>query len=436
MAEGLKAGTCVLDITPPLGISLAGSFSKRYAKKIHDPLLVKALVLTDGDTRLAIVICDLIVLVREDVDAAKQMIADRLGIPPEMVLVAATHTHTGPTTMGLLGVEREEDYMRHVRNKIPDAVSVACDNVKDVEFDFGLGHEDSIVFNRRYWMKDGSVKMNPGALNPDIIRAAGPIDPDVGVLCLRKPGHGPAAVLCNYALHYVGTGESEAVSAGYFEFFAEAIRQMMGQNVWTAIGNGCCGDINNVNVREKVVPQGPYDRAVRVARILAAEVVKVVERMQFDKPGVPLAGRLEKLVIPRRRPTDEQIKAARELLEKEPDGTTRDHVYAREHLALLDGPKEDETYIHAMRIGDLGIVGLPGEIFVEAGMDIKAQSPFKQTFTIELANDWIGYIPMRHSFAEGGYETWLARSSRAVPEAAEMMTNTALKLLNELHDAG
>jgi hypothetical protein len=207
---------------------------------------------------------------------------------------------------------------------------------------------------------------------------------------------------------------------------------MVGLPVWTALSNGCCGDVNNVNVHADYVERKAYRQRERVATILAAEVMKVLQRTQFA-PEARLGAELTTLTLRRRQPTTEQLASAEKLLHDEPKGTTAKHAYAREWLHMRANPVlEDETYISAMRIGELALVGLPGEIFVEHGLAIKQRSPFKHTCVVELANDWIGYIPTTRAFTEGSYETELIYSSRSQPEAGDRMVETALRLLEKL----
>jgi hypothetical protein len=378
------------------------------------------------------------VLERAETDPAKTMIEKECGIPKQDIMISATHTHTGPATTGFVGIPiyKETEYCAWVSKRIADAVRTASQRLEEAAVGFGVGCEPTQVFNRRYWMKDGSVRMNPGYKNPAIVRPAGPVDPDVWVLAFQRPDGSLAAVLANYSLHYVGGGtgskDQYAISADYFTDFCQILQRMQGYPFWVALSNGCCGDINNVDVNAEYVEKKAYAQRKRVATILAAEVVKVLEKMRFA-PEAKLGAELTTLTLGRRQPTDRQLESAEELLRAEPKGATAKHAYAREWLHMRDNPvKEDETYIAAMRIGELALVGLPGEIFVEHGLTVKRRSSFKSTCVIELANDWIGYIPTLKAFTEGSYETELIASSRSQPEAGDRMVETALALLERL----
>ncbi|NOZ20531.1 MAG: hypothetical protein GXP25_05510 [Planctomycetes bacterium] len=431
----LQLGTAQVNITPPLGVSLAGSFNDRKATDIHDDLHVKTMVIGNGETKLAIAICDIILIERQDTDIAKERIAEECGIPPDHVMICATHTHSAAAPADILSVQREGEYMLRVRRKIADSVRLAVDRMEPTLWGRGVGHEDRVVSCRRFRMKTGGVRMNPGLNDPNRLEPEGPIDPDVNVLCFKRSDKSTAGLLCNYALHYVSSrGKGTEISANYFAAFCEIIQRLLGERFQAILANGCCGDINNSYATTIPHKTGPYEQLRHVATVLAAEVLKTVEFMEFT-PEAELGASMEKLVIKRRTPGGEELARIKRDLDSYGGNEERYQQYAGEHDLLKQAPTEDKTYVSAMRIGDLALVGLPGEIFVEIGLEIKKRSPFKHTFCVELANDWIGYIPTKRAFEGGGYETWLARSSRAVPEAGEMMVESAVRQLEKLHGA-
>ena len=158
----IKAGSATSNITPPLGTAIPGGFRPRYAQNVDDELFAKALVIDNGSTRTALVTCDLIAVTQKMVDVAKQRIADRCGILPEHVMVNATHTHTAVAVADLLGVDEDADYTDWVPLKIADAVELALLRLVPARVGFASVSEDRITFNRRWHMKDGTVRMNPG----------------------------------------------------------------------------------------------------------------------------------------------------------------------------------------------------------------------------------------------------------------------------------
>ncbi|MDA1190767.1 MAG: hypothetical protein O3A46_03675, partial [Candidatus Poribacteria bacterium] len=276
----MRAGAAQTNITPLIGTSLAGGFHDRKGTDVHDELHAKAIVLDDGSTRVAFVICDIIAVPYDTVRAARALIAATCDIPADHILIAATHTHSAASPCGLLGVPRADDYMDALPPKIADAVQRACNRMVPVKWGVALGEEHRLSFNRRFRMKDGSVMMNPGVRNPEIVECVGQIDPDVPVLHLVHAETGESvALLANFALHYVGGGGG--ISADYFGMFAESVQKMRGESFVVALANGYCGDLNNVDVSRHRPQRKAWEQAEHVARLLAMNVLSLVEQMEY-----------------------------------------------------------------------------------------------------------------------------------------------------------
>ena len=122
MASRLHVGSASVDITPPLGAHMLGSFQDRLADSIADPLYAKAIVLQNDETALAIVVCDIIGANRRDMDIAKQHVAEQAGLPAACVFVACTHTHYAPATLEIGCIPKEEEYTEWAMRKAGDAV--------------------------------------------------------------------------------------------------------------------------------------------------------------------------------------------------------------------------------------------------------------------------------------------------------------------------
>jgi len=434
----LTAGAARSCITPALGTSLAGYFNDRKAVDVHDDLFAKALVVSNGSDTVALVVCDIICCPREVLDRAKVMASARLGIPPEHITIACTHTHTGPATAGLLGAVKEEAYNEFLAPRVADALQMAFRRLQPAVACWGVGSEPEEVFNRRWLLKDGTVKMNPGVGNPDLVRPVGPTDPEVGVLALEQPDGTPIAALVNYALHYVGGGDGLVVSADYFALVEHELNRMADARFPVLLGNGCCGDINNIDFSQAHIPRpggGPWAQARHVARVVAAEATKVWE--QAPRHGdVPLGGAAEDVAIERRTTSEEQLDkdhVTASMTAEEAGVPLTEWQMARERIMVDELPLVLNTVASAGRVGDAAWTGLPGEVFCEFGLAVKEQSPFAQTMPIELANDYVGYVCTPEAIEQGGYETWLARSSLPTGAGGWKLANTCVKLLRELH---
>ncbi|MBI1898544.1 MAG: hypothetical protein HYS04_18725 [Acidobacteria bacterium] len=448
-AGGLRAGAATSNITPLLGCSLAGGMTDRIGREIHDELHVRSLVLDNGINQLAFALVDSCAVPRDIIDEAKALIAKRCGIPAAHVLVAATHTHSAPPATHLFQSIPDSKYTAWLTLRIADAVQLAHQRLRPARAGWGLGREERLLFNRRYHMKagmvpknpfggDDRVKMNPGVGNPDVMKPAGPVDPEVPVLALESSEGAPIAVLASYGLHYVGDTGPGHVSADYFACWAGSMQRLAGTSFIPILANGCSGNVNNVDVLGPPRPRRPpYEHMQRVADILAAECYRVWRTMRFHET-VPLEAGVEELTLGTRLPSREEVIGARRLLEEAKDRPIRDQplVYARETVLLADYPPRVKTLVQTMRIGDLGIASFPGEAFAELGLAVKKSTPFHPAMMIELANDYRGYIPTLEAFQMGGYETWRAKSSYLEAGAAPQLVKSAISQLDRLSGRG
>ena len=453
-AGKLRAGAATANITPLLGCSLAGLFEDRIATEVHDELHVRALALDNGQTQIAIAMVDSCMVPRSIFDAAKAIVREQTNLPASNILLAATHTHTAPPATHVMQSLPDPKYTEWLTRRIADAVRLAVSRLQPARIGWAVGHEESLVFNRRYFMKPGTippdpfgrttdqVKMNPPLASPNIIKAAGPTDPAVGVIAIESVDGRPIALLGNYALHYVGGTLPGHISADYFGVWANSIKRLAGINDAGAfpafvpmLSNGCAGDINGVNWLRAPVKSAPYALMQQYADTLATECVRVWRGIEY-RESVELGAAMEELELGVRLPTAEDVAAARQVLGGGPPGNhykDLSQIYARETLIMAETfPKTVKTFVQALRIGSLAIATFPGEAFVELGLEIKAKSPFRPTVLIELANDCRGYIPTVEAHALGGYETWRAKTSYLERQAAPALVASALRQLNKL----
>ena len=442
----LRAGAATSNITPPLGVSLNGGMQDRTATHIHDELHARCLVLDNGEVKLAIVVCDSCMIPQSILNQAKHLAHGHTAIPLDQMLISATHTHSAPTTGAVFQSEPDPRYGEFLATRIADGIRRAFHNLAPAQIGWGMGCDETQVFNRRWKMKSSvplvdpfgrpeQVKMNPPVGSPDLLEPAGPIDPEVGVLAVRSLEGRPVALLANYSLHYVGGTGGTEVSADYYGVFADRVQQLLSADrqdppFVAMMSNGTSGNINNVNFREQATAQPPYAQIQKVADRLAREAARVAGAIEYHA-WVPLAMREARLRLGRRATPKDEVARAKFILSqaKAPVLSRLEEVYARETVLLNEYPPFVETIVQAARIGDLGIAASPCETFVETGLAIKAASPLKPTFTIELANDCAGYLPTAEHHQLGGYETWRARSSFLEVDAEAKVRAKILELL-------
>ncbi len=444
-----KAGAATSNITPKIGTSINGNMQDVVIRNVHDETHARALVLDDGHTQLAFVVLDLCMVSREVLDKAKQRAHEFTGIPTSHMMMSAIHTHSAGTACGIFQSEPDPAYLDFLVERAADALIRAYHNRVPAKIAWGMGEEPDEVFNRRWHMKPGTplpnpfggqdqVKMNPGVGNPDLLKPAGPVDPEVPVISLQTLDGDPIALLANYSLHYVGgTGRGE-VSADYYGMFANRIGELLGVNPSPQrppfvgiMTNGTSGDINNIHWdAEKRETLPPYVKMKSVADNLAAASFEAIKNVPY-RDWVSLAAEQEEITLGVRKPDDAEVKRAKEIVRQAEGPTMKslEEIYARETLFMKDYPSEVNILLQVFRIGELAIAAVPAEVFVEIGLELKAKSPFKPTFTIELANGYNGYLPTPAQHKLGGYETWRARSSYLEEKASDKILQTLFKLL-------
>jgi len=439
MQSRLLAGAYEIDITPPVGIDLAGYFNVRKADSILDNLYAKSTVLKTDNTEVAITSCDLCVIPRELILRIRDLASEWSGIPEDNIMVSATHTHTGPVTAGLLAGEIDSGYIDLLARKVATSIFMAKKNLREAIIKVGKGKEDSIVFNRRYLMRDGTVVTNPGKLNPDIERPAGPVDPELLTVLIESTDGEPITLIVNYANH-IDTIGGTGISSDYPGVMARILKRFLG-DIPVLFLNGAEGDINHIDVNDPA-PQGGYREAERVGKILAGTVIKVLSKVDPVRGDLKVKSSL--LKIPLRKPSEEDIERAKRLLSEIGESKSKEltafdlakgsveieRAYANEILLLSQLDRDfEELELQIISLGDLVLVGIPGEPFVEIGLAIKEKSPFRYTGIVSLANGYSGYIPTEKAFDEGGYETRLARSSKLYKGAGEEIIKETIKLL-------
>ena len=446
----LRAGAAVVDITPALGVANGGVIARGGpVTHIHDELHARCLVLDDGATRLAIAICDMRMLGGEVVARAKSLAGEATGLAPENILIAATHTHAAPAMVGIHPEPRDRAYAEFVARRIADGITRAGHHLAPAKVGWGFGSAPQHVHNRRWFMKPVAIAANPFGggsdevkMNPprgtDLLKPAGPVDPQLSVLDVRHTDGRPLALLANYGLHYVGGYQAGHVSADYFGLFADRVQGLLGADrqhppFVAMMSNGTSGDVSNNDFRAKPERLPAWVKMQRVANDLAGKVAKVVGNIGHHATA-PLAATATELQLGVRRPDDARLAWARRTLanDTDPKRLTRPEIYAQEALALAKFPARVPVVLQAFRIGDLRIITVPCEMFAETGLALKQEAGLGPLFIIELANGYRGYLPTPRQHEWGGYETWPARSSYLEVQAAPKIRAALLGLLSKL----
>lgn len=456
----LRVGVAEEDITPPTGFPMAGYYHERLAEGTVNSLKAKAIVFREGDTSAALVVCDLIGIANDLSTEIRKLAAAQTGIPASNIIVSATHSHTAPDYMKelflYLGKEEQDPLRKEYIEKLIQgpvtAIVNANANAEPASLASGVANQTvPISFNRRSVMRDGSVQTWQPESNPDRLRAAGPIDPQIGLLTICDAIDGTTrGVLSNFALHCDTVGGSKW-NADYPFFIERRLREELGSELISIFGTGCCGDINHIDPASSQRNQSDF-----IGNSIGESIRTKLGGL---KPitQTHLTVKSEVVQLPLEEATEDQVERSAQTLELIKNGGKvefLDHVLAYKKLILDQlhhqqptGNSADyltwgrsrslagigETLpadVTVITVGDdLAIVALPGEVFVDLGLAIKQSSPFRTTIVVELANlvETI-YIPHRAAYAGGSYEI---TNSAVLPGSGEMLVEAAVSLLRQ-----
>ena len=428
----MRIGTANTVITPPPGTGLAGFAAREDgARGVHDDLYVRALVLEDGGARLALILLDLCELDAPFVARVRRRVEDAAGIPQTAVIVAATHTHGAPATTPLLSPPPPAEWLTGVEHHAAAAAADACRTLSHGGAAVGRGREPSIGRNRR---------------RPD-----GPIDPAVTVLQFDRTDL-PPATLVHYACHPTVLGpDNLLVTRDYPGFAVDAVERIT--DGWCAFANGACGDVNVGHSAGRTALGLPtagrtFERAEALGLRLAVEATRAARDARLI--GGRLGIRRRAVSVPVRTIAEPEARAQLRAQARHVESLAASRVAGE---ALIDARLElfyaemalewarrrpepvETTEVQAAAVGDVALVALPGEFFVESGQRLRDRSPCPVTVVIGYANGCLGYVPPAPAFEEGGYETKLSPWCRVAPEAEALILNAAVEVLEELRGA-
>ena len=451
--EYMKAGFAEGDISPEIGMEQPGNYGKSFHKTFHDPCKVRVAVFLDGNKKVALIGIDALGIDKSLVYKVRKEVYEKCGIEPDAIMIGASHSHSsGPLGMVQPGEFDHADkfvqslayeksscadpvYIRMVEKKLIETIIAADKSLADTKIGVGKGEEDSVAYNRRFLMKNGITYTHPGQLNPDIVKEAGPVDPEVGVIGAWDKDGKCIGCIVNFACH--ATTNPGGISANWIYYMEQAIQGAMGPDCVVVFLAGASGDLTQVNNLNPYVNLSGADWARYVGGKVGAEVVKVLLSMPR---GIllPLDAKKTTLAFRRRIPSLVNLKKSYETVKKtaEEVGATN-WVFAKETVLLDAKLKREpirETEVQAIQVGPVVFVSNPAEFFCQLGLDIKSQSPFPFTFPVSLANDCVGYVPTTEAFGPngGGYETRLTSYSNLEITAGDKMVEEGVKLARQM----
>lgn len=417
---GASASRLVADDTMVIG----GGIGPGKASGQEGELRAAAVVIEDPKgARVALVACDVLMVNRDILDQAARRIEREAGIPFDHILINATHTHSAPTTVTVHGYKREEAFTRQVGDKIVEATAAAAKRLGPATMYFRLGEESSVGRNSRLLLSDGTIFWT--GLHNDVVRPTGPFDPELPVWAFRRPNGSLEAVMFNHSTHTIGSHKPGVRSPCFYGLAAQNLEKRDGGTF--VFFEGASGSTHNLDL-------APPEMSLRIADA----VTRALEAAQ-PRPVNHVKGIRSEFAFNVRHfdeAADDRAVASyctKRITDKKGAQFVIDTFRAmRKELAPQQGQAR-KTWLQAIVIGDIAIVGVPGEFFTVLGQEIKRRSPFRYTYVFELANDYIGYIPDRAAFGLGGYQTWTGLHSFLEPGTGEAIVAESIKLLDQLH---
>ena len=443
----LKAGFARVNVNPPMGISIIGYFKPRYAEAILDDLEVNALALECGEVKTLLISIDHCGIEQVLNKKLRQVASEATGVPMENIILSATHSHTAPG----LEINSEDEiikaYTDFVESRIKDAALFAVADLKEAKMGYGKGVAPNVAFVRRYVMKDGSIKTNPGVNNPDIVRPVGNIDDSVNVVSFDSEGE-DTIVIVTFANHPDVVGGSQ-ISADWPGLLRADVEKIL-DGTKCIFFNGAQGDINHVNVPPKGgdlngmfmdfddVSRG-YSHAEYIARVVTGGVLQAYDKVNYVDVDTLIA-KQKVMHVPSNRPDPKDLPEAHRINDLHNAGKDNEIPYegmmlttvvaeAARMVRLENGPDAFDMILSAIVIGPVALVGIPGEPFNGIGIGIKETEGYEMILPCCLTNGSEGYFPMQDSYDEGGYE---ARSSRLKAGVAELIIKEGKELLTGL----
>ena len=426
----MLVGASKVDITPSSPVWMDGMIREHKSVGVHDRLFARALYLSSGlpNKGCVIVSADVCAIRYEDAQVVREKASARTGIPFENIVIAATHTHSGPATKGFFN-PTEEGYLAEFREQLVSLIEQASKEPREAVIGCVSSEERTISHYRRLLADDGHVVMNWEPWPAErIVRALGEPDHEVGVIVAAEDT-GSRKCLCiafNHAGHpNVMSGENYLLSADYPGYACARIEEAVGGMAMFLNGAEGSVDIDGLKDRD-------WEGVARAGSALADAVIQAVKRVDLcsDPPFCTIGARY---ALPPRRITPAELEWAEIVLastggkiQAHADGIGDDFKAALyKNLAAIEDPIAVEQTCIAL--GDTALLSFPGELFAEIGREIKTRSPFAKTYIIGLANGSVGYVPTRESILQGGYEV---DTRRVGDESAEIVINQSLRLLN------
>lgn len=443
----LKAGFARVNINPAMGIPIRGYFVERLADGILDDIEVNALALECNSERILLISVDNCGIEQDLSLEYREMASQKSGVKLENIILSATHTHNAPEAYKNTNNELVKTYTGFLGTRIADAACFAIADLKKAKMGYGKGSAPNVAFIRRYVMKDGSIKTNPGVNNPEILRPVGDTDDSVNIMRFDRVG-ADTIIYVNFANHPDVVGGCK-ISADWPGLLRKNVEKIL-DGTKCLFFNGAQGDVNHVNVRPKAgdlngmfidfdgVARG-YSHAEHIARVITGGVMQAFAKVNYVDVDT-ISAKQKKISIKSNKPTAKELPEAHRINNLHISGRDSELPYegmmlttvvaeAARMVRLENAPDSFDMLLSAVKIGPVAIIGIPGEPFSAIGKALKQTDGFDMVIPCCNTNGKEGYFPMQDSYDEGGYE---ARSSNFKAGVGEYIISKGKSLLNSL----
>ena len=430
----LKCGAAERTVTPALGLNIPQCMSFNPATGVKDELFTHAIALEQDGQTVILISIDTSGLGTAFTNQVREALHREIGIDPRAVMVSAIHIHTGgPQLLDVYwgqGVDKEVHAL-FLRETVAAAIEAYQGRVP-VTARFAMGFEDSISFCRNYQMMDGSIKTNPGRKHAaEVLCPASEIDCTLSTLRFDAADGKPVCEIVNFACHPDTVGGHE-YSADYPGEMRRRLKDVYGARYTVLFLNGCSGNVNHIDAYRFLEPdfRYPKDHYKYMGGVLAEDVLELHGALEpLENEGIGFAHK--RFRAPRRQPSAEDMAWASEALNDPARGKV-DKRLAEELCRLHKHPKRFELVeMQVLRIGDVFVVGFPGEPFADIGMRLRDRMIPHQLILSELANNELGYFATEPAFSANVYEARLPSDPFDLP-VIERMLDTAEALINKL----
>ena len=447
LSKRLLVGFSRVDITPENGVAMEGYFIPRHVEGVLDRLEASTMALVMNGEKILIVSMDICQIKQVEMDIFREAICEATGVPTTNIYLTATHTHTGPWVFAANVGELELKYFAQLKQYLINGARIALADLKPASMGWKVGNAPDIAHGRRYKMKDGSVKTNPGVGNPDLLESIGEMDDRVNVLRFDREG-GDTIVIANYGNHADSIGGC-LVSADWPGFMRRTVERAIPgtkcfllNGVEGDVGSISCfwkdGDLNNMELQFDDVMRG-YSHARHMGNVVAGAVLQVYEKVNYvDVDSIEAT---EKVIhIASNMPDPSEMEMAHKYHNLHVAGKDDEIPFegmmlttvvaeAQRMVTLEHGPEAYEMKLSGVRIGNVALVGLPGEPFTGVGLEVKKAEGWDLVLPTCNTNGAEGYFPMMDAYEQGGYES---RSSYFKAGVAEHLIEECKDLLDTM----